>query len=153
MTIFSLMMHNSIKGAIIINNIVGMEHDLCKWQKHMSNNDYVYFIKYIDNAKNELPNDKLLLFFGDEIGIKLLIRELTNYLGDEQFMLCDTYGCAFFKPIVKLVYIPGIDHYQPKYIQQLINVIHCGQSIVAETYDIKKMNKSILDNSKTINLT
>jgi hypothetical protein len=129
-----------------------MQHALYKWKKHMSNDDYTYFIKYIDNAKNKLPNNKLLLFFGNEIGKKMLMRELSNYLGDDQFMLCDTYGCAFFRPIVKLIYIPGIDNYQPKCIQQLINVINYGQSIIAETYNIEKINKIILDNSKTINL-
>lgn len=129
-----------------------MQHDLCKWQKHMSNDDYIYFIKYIENAKNKLPNNKLLLFSGNEIGKKMIIRELSNYLGDDQFMLCDTYGCAFFKPIVKLIYIPGIDDYQPKCTQQLINIIYYGQSIIAETYNIEKLNNSILENSKTINL-
>jgi hypothetical protein len=129
-----------------------MQHELCKWKKHMSNEDYIYFIKYIDNAKNKLPNNKLLLFFGNEIGKKMIIREISKYLGDGQFMLCDNYGCAFLKPIVKLIYIPGIDDYQPKYIQQLINVINYGQSIIAETYNIEKINRFILDNCKTINL-
>lgn len=129
-----------------------MQHELHKWKKYMSNDDYTYFIKYIDNAKNKIPNDRLLLFFGNEIGKKLIIREISNYVGNTNFMLSDTYGCAFFKPTVKIVYIPGIDNYQPNYIQQLVNVIQYGQSIIGETFDVKKIDNFILENSKIINV-
>lgn len=129
-----------------------MQHELHKWKKYMSNDDYIYFIKYIDNAKNKIPNDRLLIFFGNEIGKKLIIREISNYVGNANFMLSDTYGCGFFRPTVKIVHIPGIDNYQPKYIQQLVNIIQYGQSIIGETFNVKNIDSFILENSKIINI-
>ena len=129
-----------------------MEHPLFKWKKTMMKEDYVFFIKYIENAKHNLPNNKLLLFLGDENCTKRLIDDISNYLGDTNCTLCDTYGCAFLKPIVKLVYIPGINDYQPKFMQQLANIVQYGQSVIADTCHIDKINKLILDNSKSIKL-
>ena len=82
---------------------------------------------------------------GGANGKSTLITEIENYLGNENFRRCDTYGSAFLEPIVKLIHISAIDEYKKKYIQQLKNVIQYGQSIIAETNNIEKIHKNLLD--------
>ena len=39
-------------------------HDLDNWKPFLDANDYNYLIQYIENIKNNIPNDKMILFSG-----------------------------------------------------------------------------------------
>ena len=124
-----------------------MTYALDNWKPYLNEEDFEYLINYVENSKNNLPNNKILILLGNggANGKSTLITEIENYLGNENFRRCDTYGSAFLEPIVKLIHISAIDEYKKKYIQQLKNVIQYGQSIIAETNDIKKIHKNLLD--------
>ena len=122
-----------------------MTHALDNWKPYLNEEDFEYLINYVENSNNNLPNNKFLILLGNggANGKSTLITEIENYLGNENFRRCDTNGSAFFLKIVKLVHIPAIDEY--KQIQQLKNIIQYGQSIIAETNNIEKINKNLLD--------
>ncbi len=131
-----------------------MTHSLNNWQSYLLEEDFKFLINYIENCKNNLPNDKFLILLGNggANGKSTLITEISNYIGNENFRKCDTTGSAFNEPIVKLIHIPGIDDYNKKYIQQLKNVIQYGQSIIADTNNIEKIHKNLLDCVKIIKM-
>lgn len=131
-----------------------MTHSLNNWQSYLLEEDFKFLINYVENCKNNLPNDKFLILLGNggANGKSTLITEISNYIGNENFRKCDTNGSAFNEPIVKLIHIPGIDDYNKKYIQQLKNVIQYGQSIIADTNNIKKIHKNLLDCIKIIKM-
>jgi cobalamin biosynthesis Co2+ chelatase CbiK len=120
-------------------------YTLDNWKPYLNEEDFEYLINYVENSKNNLPNNKILILLGNggANGKSTLITEIENYLGNENFRRCDTYGSAFLEPIVKLIHISAIDEYKKKYIQQLKNVIQYGQSIIAETNNIEKIHKNI----------
>jgi len=124
-----------------------MTHTLDNWKPYLNKEDFEYLIKYDENSKNNLPNNKFLILLGNggANGKSTLITEIENYLGNENFMRCDTNGSAFFEPIVKLIHISAIDEYKKNYIQQLKNAIQYGQSVIADTNNIEKINKNLLD--------
>ena len=132
-----------------------MTHILQSWQPYLSDDDFQYLITYVENIKQNLPNNKLLLLLGNRgaNGKSTLIREIVRYIGNEHFRLCDINGSAFNQPIVKLIHIPSINEYRKKYIQQLKNVIQYGQSIIAETNDIEKIPENLLDSIKIIKMS
>jgi SepF-like predicted cell division protein (DUF552 family) len=123
-----------------------MTHALDNWKPYLNEEDFEYLINYVENSKNNLPNNKFLILLGNggANGKSTLITEIENYLGNENFRRCDTNGSAFLEPIVKLIHISAIDEYKKKYIQQLKNVIQYGQSIIADTNNIEKINKNLL---------
>lgn len=123
-----------------------MTHTLDNWKPYLNEEDFEYLINYVENSKNNLPNNKFLILLGSGAnGKTTLITEIENYLGNENFRRCDINGSAFFEPIVKLIHISAINEYKKKYIQQLKNVIQYGQSIIADTNNIEKINKNLLD--------
>ncbi len=124
-----------------------MTHILDNWKPYLSEDDFIFLINYVENCKNNLPNNKLLILSGNggANGKSTLITEISNYIGNENFRNCDINGSAFFEPIVKLIHILEIDEYKKKYVQQLKNVIQYGQSIIAETNNIEKINKNLID--------
>ena len=124
-----------------------MTHALDNCKPYLNEEDFEYLINYVENSKNNLPNNKFLILLGNggANGKSTLITEIENYLGNENFRRCDTNGSAFFEPIVKVIHISAIDEYKKKYIQQLKNVIQYGQSIIADTNNIEKINKNLLD--------
>lgn len=131
-----------------------MTHELNLWKQYLNEKDHEYLINYVDNIKNNILNYKLLILLGNEgaNGKSTLINQISNYIGKENFRKCDTYGSAFLEPIVKLVHIPAINDYKKKYIQQLINVIQYGQSVIAETNDFDKIDKDLLNYVKIIHM-
>ena len=130
-----------------------MTHILNNWKPYLIQEDFEYLINYVENCKNNLPNNKLLILLGSGgNGKSTLIKEISNYIGNENFRKCDTNGSAFLEPIVKLIHITAIDEYTNKYIQQLKNVIQYGQSIIAETNNNENINTKLLDCVRVIKM-
>lgn len=98
-----------------------MTHILDNWKPYLIKEDFEYLINYVENCKNNLPNNKLIILLGNggANGKSTLIKEISNYIGNENFRICDTNGSVFNEPNVNLIHIPTIDEYKKKYIQQL----------------------------------
>jgi hypothetical protein len=121
----------------------------------MSDEDYIFLTKYVENAKNGFPNNKMLILYGNEERNyrSSLIEKIKKYIGETNYQYSDHLGSAFFESIRKLVIIStdSIDNYtNRKLIQQLINVIQYNQSIIAITNNIENIDASILENSYSI---
>ena len=42
------------------------EHYLYEWKQYLNNNegDYEYLIQFVENVKNNIPNDKMIILVG-----------------------------------------------------------------------------------------
>ena len=128
-------------------------HPLDEWKQYLKEDDYEYLYQFVENAKNSLPNYKMIIFVGaGRTGKSRLIEDISEYIGinTQNVRRCDTYGSAFLEPIVKLVHVVAIENYQKRYRQQLKNVIQYGQSVITSTNNIESVNKSILESAKVI---
>jgi len=131
-----------------------MVHTLDHWKQFLTcEEDFNYLIQFVENAKNKLPNQVMLLLAGPGgTGKSTLIDEIKKYLGSQHWGISDTYGSAFLQPVVQVIEIPGIDDYNKKYVQQLRNSIYFGQSVIAATNEPDKINKDILKSSRIIKM-
>ena len=89
------------------------EHYLYKWKQYLNNNegDYEYLIQFVDNVKNNIPNDKIIILFGyGGNGKSTLIREIGDYLGED---LCQHHWCNHVSDII---YEPNIKRLFPIYL-------------------------------------
>lgn len=128
------------------------DHPLKNWKSSMSSEDYDYLITFLENAKSNLPNNKLIVIQEPDETKSNIIFHIANYMGNENCTMCNAYGDAFHQPITKLVYIDSIDDYQYLFVQQLKNVLQYGQSVMANTTKPYKINKSLLDCIKFVKL-
>ncbi len=131
-----------------------MTHVLDIWKPYLSFDNFHHLIQFVENSKNNVHNNKLLILLGNggPNGKSTLISHISKYIGEENFRLSDTNGSGFFDPTVKLIHIPAIDNYNRKHIQNLINIIHSGQSIIAETNSILNININLYDHIKIIHM-
>lgn len=134
---------------------MSVTHPLHDWKSYLNEEDYDYLYQFVENAKNSLPNYKMIIFVGaGKTDKSRLIEEIATYLGNEtgNVRRCDVYGSAFLEPIVKLVHVVAIENYQKRYIQQLKNMIQYGQSIISSTINADNVNKSIIESAKIIEM-
>ena len=81
-----------------------MAYSLSNWKPYISEDDYDYLIHFVENAKNNFPNNKMIVLLGNggRNGKTKLITEIANYLGNDNCIECDEKGSAFLEPNVKL---------------------------------------------------
>jgi len=132
------------------------KHYLDNWKKYLILADYNYLIKYIENIKNNKPNDKMIILYGPgRSGKTTLKNDIKQYLGN------NLYG-DFFHPdeiinstnIKKLEFFSGLYEISNSKKKNLVilNLIKYKQSIISETNNIEIVNKSLLDFSKIIKM-
>ena len=73
-------------------------HYLCNWKKYLNLEDYEYLIEYIENIKNDIPNDKMIILSGTSRNNNTTIKtDIQTYLGYElcskQGNLCELIYC------------------------------------------------------------
>lgn len=124
------------------------------WEQYLTNEDYAYLIQYIENIKNGISNDKMIILAGpSRSGKTTLINNITTYLSDE---LCGYFpvSCDFiyYETIKPLGFFNGIDEISnsKKNNQAIINFIKYKQSFIADTNNIERVNKKVLEHSKII---
>ena len=69
-------------------------HYLDNWKQYLENDDYNYLIQYVENIKNNIQNDKMIILSGPgRTGKSTLEKDIRTYLGDENCgdssMTCD----------------------------------------------------------------
>mgnify|MGYP001076665478 FL=1 len=109
---------------------------------------------FVDNLKNNRPNDKMIILSGKNgrNGKTTLIKEIIQYIGENNCHDCAADNNVFSLPIKPLVVFNGIESYHEKQVPLLINIITYKQSIIADTNRIEKLNPSLLEVSKVINM-
>ena len=64
-------------------------HYLDDWKQYLTDNDYNYLIQYIENIKNNISNNKMIILYGPgRTGKSTLKNNILEYLGDET---CGTF--------------------------------------------------------------
>ena len=127
------------------------------WEQYLTTEDYLYLIQYIENIKNGIQNDKMIILVGvDRTGKSTLKKNIISYLGDE---LCGNYPMSgefiYDETIKPLGFFCGIDEISSskKKNQAIINFIKYKQSFIADTNNIEKVNKKLIEHSKIIMMT
>ena len=128
-----------------------MPHYLANWAQYVSPDDYAYLIYYIENARNNVPNNKMVILLGPgATGKSKLMDDITDYIGyaDCQYRDKD----LSFKPIVKMAlsYNIAANYTSKRYIQNLKNIIQYGQSIITCVNSLEWLNTSIVINHSLI---
>jgi ABC-type phosphate/phosphonate transport system ATPase subunit len=131
--------------------------DITSWEQYLTNEDYVYLIQYIENIKNGILNDKMIILAGPgRSGKSTLIRDIMSYLTDD---LCRCYPMSgdfiYYETIKPLGIFSGIDEISKskKNNQAIINFIKYKQSFIADTTNIERVNNKLLEHSKIITMT
>jgi len=131
-------------------------HYLDNWKQYLTDNDYNYLIQYVENIKNNIPNEKMIILSGPgKTGKTTLKNDIQTYLGDE---LCAIYMMSgemiYSENIKKLGFFCGIDEiYRSKKNNiAIINLIKYKQSFIAETNHIERVNNKLLEFSKIIKM-
>ena len=39
-----------------------VSNEINSWEQYLTNEDYMYLVKYIENIKNNISNDKMIIF-------------------------------------------------------------------------------------------
>ena len=112
-------------------------------------------IQYVENIKNNIPNDKMIILSGlSRSGKSTLKKNIETYLGNN---ICGNFIMSgemiYNENIKKLGFFCGIDEiYNSKNIIAIINFIKYKQSFIAETNHIERVNNKLLEFSKMINM-
>jgi hypothetical protein len=131
-------------------------HHLDNWKQYLTNDDYNYLIQFVENIKNNISNDKMIILSGPaRTGKSRLKNDIQEYLGDE---ICGGMPLSgdiiYFENIKKLGLFSGIDEIRTskKTNTAIINLIKYKQSLLADTNNIERVNSKLLEFSKIIKM-
>ena len=131
-------------------------HHLDNWKQYLTNDDYNYLIQYIENIKNNISNDKMIILSGpSRTGKSTLKNDIQQYLGHE---ICGPMMMSgeiiYNENIKKLGFFYGIDEIgsSKKNNIAIINLIKYKKSLLADTNNIERVNNKLLEFSKIIKM-
>jgi ABC-type phosphate/phosphonate transport system ATPase subunit len=133
-------------------------HHLNNWKQFLTNDDYNYLIQFVENIKNNIPNDKMIILYGPgRSGKTTLKNDIQQYLGDDNcgpMMVMMPGEIIYNENIKKLGLFCGIDEIgrSKKNNIAIINLIKYKQSLLADTNNIEKVNNKLLEFSKIIKM-
>ena len=127
------------------------------WKQYLTHEDYEYLFQYIENIKNGVLNDKMIILAGPaRSGKSTLKNDIISYLGNELCGHCPLSGEFIYDETIKpLGFFCEIDMISrsKKNNQAIINFIKYKQSFIADTSDIEKVNSKLLEHSIVIMMT
>ena len=132
--------------------------NLNNWHQYLTNDDYNYLIQFVENIKNNIPNDKMIILYGPpRSGKTTLKNDIQQYLGDDncgQMMVMMPAEIIYNENIKKLGLFSGIDEISrsKKNNTAIINLIKYKQSLLADTNNIEKVNSKLLEFAKIIKM-
>jgi tRNA uridine 5-carbamoylmethylation protein Kti12 len=132
------------------------------WFQYLNQEDFEYLIQYIENIKNGIPNDKMIILFGYGCnGKSTLIDEINSHLGDE---LCghewDVSELICHENIKPLIFIHEglLDRTNHNYkrnlnlAHSLKHLIKLGISFIIAVNRLDLINTKILEHSRIIEM-
>lgn len=127
------------------------------WSQYLKPADFKYLNQYIENVKNGIPNDKMIILAGEaRTGKSTLMNDIQSYLGDK---LCGSLpmSCEFIfhENIKKLGFFQGLDDAAActdRITQAIINLIKYKQSFIAAVNDQDKLSYELIDYSYVIEM-
>tara|TARA_Y200000002_G_scaffold370377_1_gene365787 strand:+ start:797 stop:1213 length:417 start_codon:yes stop_codon:yes gene_type:complete len=131
-------------------------HSFDNWKQYLSDDDYLFLMSYLENIKNNLPNNKMVILCGPgRNGKSTLIKEIIEYLGDERCGMQpasdDIIHNESIKQIMVLSELCKIRRSKKKN-NAIINLIKYQQSFMSEAVSLKEVNDKLLDFSKVIKM-
>ena len=130
-------------------------HPLHTWSQYLSQEDYNFLINYIENIKNNSPNDKMIILSGEgRTGKTTLKKDIHHYLTPELCEELQTISGVNNESIKRLGFFCGIHEISSnkKMNQSIINFIKYKQSFIADTNCIEKVNNTLLEHCKIITM-
>ena len=134
------------------------QHPLYNWKQYLTDDDYNYLIQYVENVKNNIPNDKMLILSGPgSTGKSTLMDNISLYLGRDlcRFDFHTPGGELIYDETIKpLLFFEGIDEifHSKKKNRAIINFIKYKQSFIVSTICIERVNSKLLEYSKIIKM-
>jgi hypothetical protein len=133
------------------------------WFQYLKQEDFEYLIQYIENIKNGVPNDRMIILFGKGCNGKTrLMDEINSHLGDE---LCghewDVSELICHENIKPLIFtheglLDRTNHNYKRNLNlahSLKHLIKLGVSFIIAVNRIDFINEKILEHSRIIEMT
>ena len=131
-------------------------HYLENWKQYLTDDDYNYLVQYVENVKNNIPNDKMIILSGPcRTGKSTLKNNISAYLGEGVCAPFPIMGnVLYLENIKKLGFYTGIDEisHNKEYNTAIINLIKYKQSLIADTNHIDRVNQGLLEYSRIITM-
>ena len=151
------------------------EYGLIKWKKHLSDDDYNYLTHFVDNMRNGVRNDKMMILCGGSGKTTLLeniysyvVKDAWNDSDERQILLEDeklhpiqnnskpksSYPSFEIRKKFTCYFIRG-NNFFPRKDDKMLKILIKNsffQSRITETDDIEKVNKELVDISRIIHL-
>jgi ABC-type uncharacterized transport system ATPase subunit len=127
------------------------------WSLYLKPADFEYLNQYVENIKNGVLNDKMILLVGKPgTGKSTLMNDVQDYLGDK---LCGNFPIScefiFYENIKKLGFLRGLDDATvctDKITQAIVNLIKYKQSFIADVNDEDKVSYEIIGHCYVIEM-
>jgi hypothetical protein len=137
------------------------KHYLYDWKQYLRNEDYEYLIKYIENIKNNIPNNKMIILSGlSRTGKSTLKNDILTYLGE----ICQNLPTEYEFNILNYEVIPKLGLYSgfddltnirsdKIFVNSVINLIkYKQQSLIADTMDYESLDNKLIQYSRIIKM-
>lgn len=131
-------------------------HCLDNWKQYLSDDDYSFLVTYVENVKNDIPNDKMIILCGPgRNGKTTLIQDIQEYLGKD---ICGiqlaTNDIIHNENIKNLIVLSGLCDIMrsKKKNNAMINLIKYKQSFIAETVALELVSDKLLSFSRIIKM-
>ena len=153
------------------------EYGLIKWKKYLSVEDYNYLTQFVDNIRNGVRNDKMMILCGpSETGKTTLQNDMYNYVvksawtdsSELQILLENEKLRPSPKPFKPKSSYPSFEirkkfscyffkgnNFFPRKDDKMLKILIKNsffKSKITETDDIEKVNKELLDISRIIKM-
>lgn len=138
------------------------QHPLSDWAQYLNADDYEFLIQYVENVKNGIPNDKMIILAGPgrtgKTTLQNDIKTYLNLLGEElcvHWPVSSAGDLIYNENIRRLGFLTGIDeiYRSKKSNQAIVNFIKYKQSLIAAALCIEKVNKILLEHIRVIHMT
>lgn len=131
-------------------------HYIENWRQYLTEDDYTFLVQYIENVKNDISNDKMIILSGPgRTGKSTLMNDIQTYLGNDLYGYFEVSGEIIYSVNIKrLGFFPEIGSHSPgkKDSRAIINLIKYKQSLITATNFIESINNNLLQFCRVIKM-
>lgn len=125
-----------------------MDNPIIKFKNYMQNDYYNYLYEYVENIKNNIKNEKIIIIVGTgRSSITTIIDDIEKYIGKKY--CCKNIFEKYNTDNKLLILDLAITN---KNIDILNNLIDNNISIIGTSYNVNEINESLNKISKIISI-
>jgi hypothetical protein len=125
-----------------------MDNPIIKFKNYMQNDYYNYLYEYVENIKNNIKNEKIIIIVGTgRSSITTIIDDIEKYIGKKY--CCKNIFEKYNTDNKLLILDLAITN---KNIDILNNLINNNISIIGTSYNVNEINESLDKISKIISI-